>query len=247
MEVIDGTKLLSNGGQLNIDPTTHQIEFGALIGGRDFFAYAPTFTGGVTVAAGAGAVIVGAGPGGNSEVKVVDGSRLGQLDGSNEIAAGALLSDFLAFGSGFTGGASVGFGVTSSGAPELVVAAESGGGPDVEVIDASKINGLVGATPVPFSDLIGGHDFYAYNSTFGGGVSVSVQDVNGDGLPDVIAAPGAAPGQGGSPQQVEVIDGSKVAQDAAAGQVASADLVFASFFPFGPLFNGGVASGAVVR
>ena len=199
VEVIDGDEAARSTGASSTSIRRTKIEFGALIGGRDFFAYAPTFTGGVTVAAGDvngdgdGDVIVGAGPGGNSEVKVIDGSMSGQLDGSNEIVADALLSDFFAFGSGFTGGASVGFGVTASGTPELVVAAESGGGPDVEVIDASKLTGLVGGpSEVPFSDLIGGHDFYAYESSFGGGVSVSVQDVNGDGFPDVIAAPGAA-------------------------------------------------------
>ena len=81
--------------------------------------------------------------------------------------SGALLSDFFAFTPGFAGGVSVGFGVTASGTPELVAAAEAGGGPDVEVIDASKLTGLVGGpTEVPFSDLIGGHDFFAYDSSF---------------------------------------------------------------------------------
>jgi streptogramin lyase len=53
---------------------------------------------------------------------------------------------------------------------------DAGGGPDVRVFDSAT------------GQLI--DEFAAYNSGFQGGVRVAVGDVNGDGIPDIITAPG---------------------------------------------------------
>jgi hypothetical protein len=58
----------------------------------------------------------------------------------------------------------------------LAVGADLGGGPEVKVFDAST-----GALRL---------DFDAYEPTFKGGVRLAVADMNGDGIPDIITAPG---------------------------------------------------------
>jgi VCBS repeat-containing protein len=67
--------------------------------------------------------------------------------------------------------------------------ADAGGPPEVKVFDA-----LTGA--VLF-------DFNAYDPHFLGGVRIAVADINGDGIPDIITAPGA----GGGPD-IRIFDGS---------------------------------------
>src|SRR5262249_10495328 len=66
--------------------------------------------------------------------------------------------------------------------------ADAGGGPEVKVY-AGPTRSLV-------------FDFYAYDPRFPGGVRVAVGDVNGDGIPDIVTAPGP----GGGPD-VRVFDG----------------------------------------
>jgi len=65
-------------------------------------------------------------------------------------------------------------------------------------------------------------DFNAYDPAFRGGVRVAVGDVTGDGVPDVITAPGA----GGGPH-IRVFDG-------------STGSVVAEFYAYAPGFTGGV-------
>jgi hypothetical protein len=64
--------------------------------------------------------------------------------------------------------------------PILAVAADAGGGPRVDVVDASSGSRL-------FS-------FFAFNPLFTGGASVATADFNGDGFTDIIV--GAGPGGG---------------------------------------------------
>jgi uncharacterized protein (TIGR03118 family) len=68
------------------------------------------------------------------------------------------------------------------------VGADQGGGPHVKVFDESDGEQL-------FS-------FMAYNAAFHGGVRVAVGDINGDGTPDIVTAPG----RGGGPD-IRVFDG----------------------------------------
>ncbi len=96
---------------------------------------------------------------------------------------------------------------TTPAAPTEAVGADAGGGPQVTVFDAA------------------GHtlrSFQAYAAAFTGGVRVAVGDVTGDGVPDVVTAPGA----GGGPD-VRVFDG------------ASGALV-REFLAYGAAFTGGV-------
>ena len=85
-----------------------------------------------------------------------------------------------------------------------------------------------GAGDAPFVKITDGKtntlllNFFAYAPTFTGGVNVSVGDVNGDGVPELIT--GAGPGGG---PHVKVFDGKTLAP-------------LASFFAFNPAFTGGV-------
>jgi hypothetical protein len=65
-------------------------------------------------------------------------------------------------------------------APILVTGADAGGGPEVEVY-----NGATGALEF---------GFYAYDPRFAGGVRVATGDFNGDGVPDIVTAPGPSGG-----------------------------------------------------
>jgi RHS repeat-associated protein len=122
-----------------------------------------------------------------------------------------------AFEPTFAGGVRVATGdVTGDQFPDLIVGAGPGGGPRVRIFDA--ITGKVIAGPLG--------DFFAYSSTFTGGVFVASGDVNGDGHADVITAAGA----GGGPH-IKVFDGKSGEQ-------------IRSFFAFDPNFLGGATVAA---
>ena len=97
--------------------------------------------------------------------------------------------------------------------PIFVTGAGPGGGPHVQVFDGRTGKLLFG--------------FFAYDPRFTGGVRVSAADVNGDGVADVITAPGP----GGGPH-IRVFDGAALQ----AGQVV--DVV--GLFAYDPAFTGGV-------
>jgi hypothetical protein len=88
------------------------------------------------------------------------------------------------------------------------VGADAGGGPQVNVYDA-RTGALTFA-------------FFAYTPAFSGGVRVAVGDINGDGTPDIITAPGP----GGGPD-IRVFDG-------VTGQLIR------EFMAYDPNFAGGV-------
>lgn len=142
---------------------------------NSFFAYSPTFTGGVFVAAGDfngdgnADVVTGAGSGGAPEVKVFNGTNL------------VVLNDFNAFPANFAGGVFVAAGdVNGDGVPDIVNGAGPGGGPLVNVFDGRNSNVL--------------QSFFAYNAGFTGGVRVSIGDFNNDSKGDVVTGPGPGPG-----------------------------------------------------
>ncbi|MFN4258045.1 MAG: beta strand repeat-containing protein [Gemmataceae bacterium] len=187
------------------DGKTGQQMAGAI---GNFFAYGAGFTGGVYVAAGDvngdgfADVITGPGAGGGPHVKVFSG------------ATGAVLSSFFAYNSGFTGGVRVAAGdVTGDTLANVITAPGPGGGPHIRVF-----NGLTGAQ-VP--GAIG--SFFAYSSSFTGGVFVAAADLNGDGRADIITGPDA----GGGPH-------------VKAFNATNPSTLLASFFAYSPGFTGGV-------
>jgi hypothetical protein len=113
-------------------------------------------------------IVTGAGPGGGPHVRVWDG------------ATGALVSEFFAYATGFTGGVNIAVGdVNHDGAPDIVTGAGPGGGPHVRVFTQAGV--LEG-------------EFFAYDAAFRGGLNVAVGDVNIDGTNEIVT--GAGPGGG---------------------------------------------------
>jgi carbonic anhydrase/acetyltransferase-like protein (isoleucine patch superfamily) len=142
---------------------------------RDFFAFDPSFTGGVSVAAGdvtgdnVPDVIVGAGAGGAPHVRAVD------------VRTGREAASFFAFAPTFAGGVSVAaVDLTGDGVDEVVTGAGAGGGPQVRAVDVRT--GREAAS------------FFAFDPGFTGGVSVAGADPDGRGFGRIVAGAGAGGG-----------------------------------------------------
>src|SRR5262249_54909495 len=119
-----------------------------------FYATAPTFTGGIRVAAadingdGFADVIGAAGPGGGPQVTIFNGKSL------------SLLTAFYALTPTFTGGLFIAAGdVNGDGRADIIGGAAPGGGPQVSIFN--------GPNQVPLGA------FFAYIPTFTGGVRVA--------------------------------------------------------------------------
>jgi hypothetical protein len=173
---------------------------------HEFLAYAPTFTGGVRVATadvngdGIPDIITAPGPGNiGSEISVFDGQT------------GKRFMDFQAYNAGFNGGVYVAAAdLNGDGFADIITGPGAGfvSGPDVRVFD-----GKTGAKIM---------DFSAYNQSFQGGVRVAAGDVNGDGVPDIITAPGS-----GMAPEIRVFDGTN-------------GNMIRDFMAYDPTFTGGV-------
>ena len=175
---------------------------------RTFFAYDPSFTGGVQVAAGdvtgdaTDDIVVGTGVGGGPNVVVFEGKT------------GAQLTSFFAYESSFRGGVQVAVGdVNGDGFDDIVTGTGVGGGPRIQVFYGKDMSLIA--------------NFFAYDSSFRGGVNVAVGDVDGDGIGDILASPV----QGGGPH-VAVFQGAK-------GNPSFP--LIRSFFAFDPGLTGGVS------
>jgi hypothetical protein len=139
----------------------------------DFMAYDPAFLGGVYVASadvnhdGFADIVTGAGAGGGPHVRIFSGAN------------GQVLGSFYAYSPVFTGGVRVAAGdVNADGFADIITGAGPGGGPHVRVFSGFDGHQLA--------------SFYAYSSTFTGGVYVAAGDVNADGFSDIIT--GSGPG-----------------------------------------------------
>ena len=141
----------------------------------------------------------GAGAGGAPQVNVYS-----SLDNS-------LITSFLAFESGFSGGVSTAVAdVNNDGISDLICGAGAGGGPRVIVF-----NGATNFTTVL-------QDFFAFDPSFRGGVDVAGADFNVDGFADIVVSAGP----GGGPE-VRVFD-------------ANTLNVLTQFYAYAPSFSGGV-------
>lgn len=150
----------------------------------NFFAFESTFTGGVTVASadinndGYDDMLVGAGQGGGPRVTVFSG-----LDG-------AILLDFFAFESTFTGGVNLAAGLIDGDSNyDIIVGAGAGGGPRIKVLSGANLSVI--------------QDFFAYDPTFVGGVYVGSGNIDGGAFDKILVGAGA----GGGPN-VRVFDNS---------------------------------------
>ncbi|MBX9625734.1 MAG: FG-GAP-like repeat-containing protein [Gemmataceae bacterium] len=169
-------------------------------------AYEAAFTGGVRVATGdvtgdgTDDIVTVPGPGGGPRVRVFDGKT------------GSEVRSFFADASTARVGLTVAVGdVTGDGRADVVTGTGVGGGPRVTAHD-----GATGAVL---------RDFFAYDSTFRGGVNVAAGDLTGDGRAEIVTAPAR-----GSPH-VKAFDGSTAAEAR-------------SFFAYDPAATGGVSLAA---
>src|SRR5262249_9180581 len=110
----------------------------------NFFAFNPSFTGGAFVSAGdsPGARplggVVGAGPGGPPAVRVIDGTKLNQVQANGQISSSALLADFLAYDGSLLAGVRVDTtDANGDGKADIVTGPGPGGGPNVRVFRAT--------------------------------------------------------------------------------------------------------------
>ena len=143
---------------------------------ESFFAFAPSFTGGVFIAVqdfngdGILDIIAGAGTGGGPEVRIFNGANL------------SVLKSFYAYAEDFTGGVRVAtLDFNGDGILDLVTGAGPGGAAHVKVFD--------GVTNSILSQ------WYAYPISFTGGVFVAVGDIGNNGTIEVVTGAGA----GGAP------------------------------------------------
>ncbi|MDY3557347.1 Ig-like domain-containing protein [Gemmata sp. JC717] len=184
-----------------------------------FYAFAPAFAGGATVAAadftgdGKAELVVGAGPGAGPHVKVFD------LATGQPIAGP--LGSFYAFDPTMTAGVEVGADllagdVTGDGRADLVVGTGPGVGSRMRVFD-----GVTGAVV---------SDFSPFGTEMTAGVRVAVAYVSDDGVADVVVGTGA-----GVPGRVKVFDGATGAELAAP---------MTGYTPFGAGYTGGLYVGA---
>ena len=139
-----------------------------------FAAFGPAYRGGVNIASGdidgdgVADIIAGAGSGGGPQVRIFDKN-------------GFLKGQFFAYDKNFRGGVRIAAGKISGGARsdsvKIVTAPGAGGGPHIKIFSQK-------------GEAIG--QFFAYEKKFRGGVSLGAEDLDADGLAEIIC--GAGPG-----------------------------------------------------
>lgn len=166
-----GRALFAVGADAGGGPHVRVFQSGRAEDFHDFLAYDPDFRGGVRLALGdvdgdgIRDVITAPGPGGVPVVRVFNGRDY------------SLLTEFYAFDPGVLNGVYVATAdITHSGRAEIVCGVGEGGAPVVRVFEGATGRQLV--------------EFGAYERGFRGGVRVATGDVNGDGVADIVTAPG---------------------------------------------------------
>jgi hypothetical protein len=203
----------TNSGLIN--DTFADVSVGAAYPAGGFYAYDASFHGGVRVAIGDvdgdgfNDIVTGAGPGGGPHVKVRSG------------VTGGTIRSFFAYDAAFHGGVFVGAGDYDQvkngiepglGTADIVTGAGQGGGPHVKVFSGADLSVLV-------SEFAFGRD--GSSSLFGpdlglttGVGSVSIADVDGDGLPDILVTSARGPrtriaalrGNGPTPSHIQFVN-----------------------------------------
>ena len=126
---------------------------------------------------------IGAGDGTSPQVNVYN------------VKTDALVASFYAFDPGFGGGVNVAVAdVNGDGPPDIICAAGASGGPQVVVIDGTKLNQVQTNGEIASSAIL--KSFDAFAAGFQGGVTVAAGDVDADGRADIVCGAGA----GGGPQ-----------------------------------------------
>jgi hypothetical protein len=150
-----------------------------------FYATAPSFTGGVRVAAGdvegikRDDILATFGPGSASIVEVINFQSL------------SLAQVIPVFGGQFTGGLFVAAGdVNGDGHADVIVSADAGGGPEVMVFDGAHSGSLLNAF---FADIGGQVDIASPNGFPMNGVRVGTAIVNGKTVITTMGGPGSLP------------------------------------------------------
>ena len=192
---------------------------GASVEIASFFAFESGFVSGVNVAAGQlngdgfAEVIVGAGTGGGSHVKVYSGLSLA-------LGSPVELASYFAFDVGFIGGVSVGAGdINGDGRADVIVGSGAGTTSHVKVF-----NGRTIATPTELAS------YFAFDAGFNGGINTTARDINRDGIDDVIVGAGL-----GGTAHVKYFDGRSL--------VSGPRRELASFFAADSTFTGGIYVG----
>ncbi|MFO0810818.1 MAG: hypothetical protein U0746_19485 [Gemmataceae bacterium] len=139
---------------------------------QSFFAYDASFAGGVTVAVFGFRVATGPGVGGGPVLRVFNGGRLE--------------SETLVYDAAFRGGLFV-TGIPGAGTRVDTVAVAPGVGGVATVVEL----GFVGFRNVNLQQLT---TFQAFDARFTGGTRLAAADLDGDGIPELAAAPGAGGG-----------------------------------------------------
>jgi hypothetical protein len=183
-----------------------------------FFAYAPSFTGGVRVAMGDingdGNVdlITAPGVGGGPNIKIFN------LVSGTPIQ----VADFFVFEAAFFGGLYIAVGnLNNDGYGDIIVGAGPGGGPRVSAYAGSQNFSINGNTVMT--------TFFAYAPEFTGGITVAAADRTGEGLDEIVTGAG----YGGGPNVT-------VFQLQQTPQGAFNQIVIQNFFAFDTLFTGGI-------
>jgi protocatechuate 3,4-dioxygenase beta subunit len=151
---------------------------------NNFFAFDSKQRGGTRVAVadfngdGLGDIVASTGKGVPTRIKVINGANVTNT-----------LQEYAPYEARFTGGVTIAAGdVNGDGTPDVIAGAETGGGPRVVTFD--------GRTQQPILS------YFAFESTFTGGIRVATQDVNADGRVDIVV--GTGPGR---PAETKIFSG----------------------------------------